>query len=172
MSNIDARKLALDASIIEREIATLIEAYPELAEDETLRADMLEGATNIKDVLAAVVDTMQSAKSMRDAIKARTKELSERAARFDRREEAMRVLAERIMRVADLRKVELFDATLSIRATPQAVVITAEEDLPDSFWRVTKSPDKTAIKEALKAGQFVPGACLSNAGETISVRVA
>lgn len=162
----------LEIAAIEREIATLIEAYPELAEDEVLRADMLAGSTEVFEVLSAIVEKMQDAKTLADAIKARAKELSERASRYGRREQAMRELAERLMRAADLRKAELAAATLSIRAVPPSVVITDEGELPDDFWRVTKVPDKAAIKDALKAGRIVPGAELSNGSETISVRVA
>jgi hypothetical protein len=164
--------IALEAATIEREIADLIDAYPDLADDETLRADMLAGSTNAFELLAVVVERMQEAKSFSEAIKARAKELSERSSRYAKRGDAMRAFAERIMRAADLRKAELPAATLSIRNTPPAVVITDEDDLPEAFWRVSRAPDKSAINDALKAGQFIPGAELSNGGEIISVRVA
>lgn len=166
------KHIALDAAAVEAEIVALLTDYPELAEDETLRADMLAGSTGAMEVLSAIVAQMQDAKTMAAAIKARAAEIRDRASRFERREGAMRVLAERIMRVADLRKAELPEATLSIRAVPPSVVITAEDELPEAFIRTVRSPDKAAIKDALKAGEFVPGAEMGNGGETLSVRVA
>jgi hypothetical protein len=41
---------------IEREIERLLIDYPELAEDETLRADMIDGETDAKAVLSRIVD--------------------------------------------------------------------------------------------------------------------
>ena len=45
----------IDLATLEREVASLFEAYPELAEDEDLRAGMLEGSTDVMDVLARLV---------------------------------------------------------------------------------------------------------------------
>jgi hypothetical protein len=36
--------------------------------------------------------------------------------------------------------------------------------------KITKEPNKAAIKNAIKSGTYVPGAALSNGGSTISVR--
>lgn len=162
----------IDFATLEREITTLVAAYPELAADDELRADMLAGSTETFEILNAIVSRMQDSKTMAAAVKERAKDMAERAARYQRREQAMRELAERVMRVADLRKVELPEATLSIRATPPAIVITDERELPDEYWRVTRAPDKAAIKDALKAGEFVPGVELSNGSESLSVRTA
>ena len=52
---------------------------------------------------------------------------------------------------------------ISYRKT-QAVMITEESLLPDSYIRrkVIEEPDKVAIREALKAGKEVAGACLED----------
>lgn len=83
----------------------------------------------------------------------------------------MRVLAQRIMEAGDIRKLELPEATLSIRVVPPSLVITDEASLPDWAWRVKREPDKAAIKDRMKAGDFVPGVEMSNGGTTLSVRV-
>ena len=59
---------------------------------------------------------------------------------------------------------------LSIGATQPAVVIFDETALPESCVRVKREPNKTEIRKMLSEGQSVPGAALSNGGETLTVR--
>lgn len=162
----------LDLSTLEREVASLLAAYPDLSEDEDLRADMLEGSTEVFDVLARLVDRLQHATAMREAVSARIATLTERRDRYGRQQEALRTVIQRVMSIADLRKAELAEATLSVRPGAPKVVVTDEAELPEWFVRVKREPDKTAIKQALKDGQFVPGATLSNAEDVLNVRVA
>lgn len=161
----------LDATRVTLEIECLLTEYPELAEDEALRADMIEGSTDAFAVLSRIVATMREATATVAAIKIQADALWSRAERFERREKAMRALAQRIMEAANIRKAELPEATLSIRAVAPSLVITDEASLPDWAWRVKRELDRTAIKERVKAGDFVPGAEMSNGGSTLSVRV-
>lgn len=52
---------------------------------------------------------------------------------------------------------------LSVRLNPEAVEIVNEYQIPKEFFneKVTISIDKTAIKEAIKSGQEVPGAVIN-----------
>lgn len=61
-------------------------------------------------------------------------------------------------------------ASLSVRRT-EIVQVLDEDALPAEYVRekVTASPDKTAIKKAIKAGVDVPGACLV-VNESLAVR--
>lgn len=163
----------LNITQIEREIESLIASYPELAEDENLRADMIDGETEATAILSRIVNRMQEAEAMVAAIIKRKNDLDARAARFDRQADAMRSLAFRIMQAANLRKMPLPEATLSIRVNPPSVVINDESQIPAEF-TITKTEtrvDRAKLKEALKDGATVPGACLSNGSETISIRV-
>jgi len=163
----------LTVAALERQIEDLIASYPELAEDETLRADMVSGSTDAEEILSKVVDRMQTAEAMVSAITARKNDLDARKSRYEREAEAMRSLAFRIMNAANLRKMPLPEATLSIRSVAPSVTITDASQLPSEFV-VTKTetrPDRQKIKEALQEGKIIPGACLSNGGETISIRV-
>lgn len=164
----------LDAAQVQHAITNLIAAYPELAEDETLRADMIEGATDAFEVLDRIVSAAQDAAAMQAGIATLIEGYRARKDAAGRREEAMRTLALRIMEAADLRKVTLPRATLSVRPTPPSVRVTDEASIPDRFWKVERKLDKAAIKAALQddSGLPVPGAELSNGGASISIRVA
>ena len=80
----------IDVDMLRQSIDALFLNYPELADDEDLRADMLEGETDIDSVLARLVNLAADAGTMQDAIKLRMSAMAERKARYERQEDAMR----------------------------------------------------------------------------------
>lgn len=160
----------LEAHTVTAEIERLLAEFPELAEDEDLRRDTIEGQTDAFAILAEMADRIAHASEMQKAIKARVDTIKSRADRYAKAEEAWRRFAFRIMQAAQLRKAELPEATISIRAVPPSAIVTDEAALPEWAWRVKKEIDKSAIKDRLKAGEFVPGAEMTNGSETLSVR--
>ncbi|MGG7534655.1 siphovirus Gp157 family protein [Rhizobium sp. 12,4] len=168
--NDNTRFLAADVANLEAEIDALLAAFPDLQEDETLRADMLEGETSLQAVLTRLLGHEREAASMVTAIAGRLSELQGRKSRQERKKEAMRALIYRLLKAADMPKVALAEATISIGKKPAAVEIVDETALPKKFLRVTTSPDKAAIKEALVAGKTVKGAKMGEPGETLTVR--
>ena len=161
----------LTAKTVRDEITALLLAWPELEEDEILRADMIEGETQAFAFLSHIVRKIGSNKALLEGTVAYVGELQERIARLDRRDHALRSLIHKIMDAAELRKAELPEATVSIRAGTPKVVIVNEHEIPRDFLRVKTEPDKTRIKAALQAHENVPGAALSNAEPTLAIRV-
>lgn len=170
--NRQAQFLAADVANLAAEIDALLVAYPDLAEDEQLRADMLEGETNLHAVLERLLGVERDANSMVGAVKARIDDLQERKARAERRKDAMRGLMLRLMKAADLQKAPLTEATISVAKGRDSVEITDEAAVPKRFLKVVSSPDKGLIADALKAGKKVNGAALKTGSETLSVRAA
>lgn len=164
--------LRLDPSFVLQQIDALKREYPFIWDDgdEKLLTDCLAAETDINEFLTVLVDRMRDSVAMADAIASRIAELESRRDRYSRREQAMRVLAFKVMEAANLRKVELPEATLSIRAGTPKVIITDEAIIPDLLCRITRSPDKTKIKELLTNGDPVQGAELSNAEPTLAIR--
>jgi hypothetical protein len=150
----------------------LLQDDPDLADDERLFADMLEGESgDAMEVLDRVLRAAVYAKTMAKAAKERAAEIGERAARYERREASLRGAAFAVLDALGLPKRELPDLTASIRAGQPAVVITDETALPEVFVRVKREPDKTLIGAALRAGREVPGAVMNNSMPTLTVRV-
>jgi hypothetical protein len=163
MFNVDHLRLAIE---------DLIRNYPDLEEDEMLRADMLDAETDIEGVLTALFQAVDNNKLMVSAITARTHELAARKKRFERRVEFLRSLMLQVLQTADLKKYELAEATLSQRASQPAIV--GEPDvaaLPADLCRVTVEPDRVKIREALLAHREVPGLALSNSPPVLSINV-
>lgn len=164
--------LAYDVTVLEREFADLVAVYPELAEDEELRADTIEGETDAYRVLGKIVAIERDANSMVLAIGERAKELAARKDRYTRRKDAMRALLLRLLKAANLNKVSLPEATVSIGKGRAGVEIVDEALLPDNVVKLKREPDKTAIKAALDAGEDVPSAVLREGQPSVTVRAA
>lgn len=163
--------MRLDPNVIRQQIANLLLQWPELQEDEVLRADMVEGETEAFDFLRIIERERQEAAAMAGALAENIAQIGLRQERFERREKAMRVLAFKIMEAADLRKAELPEATYSIRNGQQKLVGDIPADhVPEQYRRVKIEVDRAAIKDALKNGSVIPGFELSNAEPSLSVR--
>lgn len=170
--NRQAQFLAADVANLAAEIDSLFVAYPELAEDDQLRADMLEGETNLHAVFERLLGVEREANSLIGAVKERIDDLQARKARAERRKDAMRGLMLKLLQASGLPRASLTEATISISKGRDSVEITDEAALPKKFLKVVSSPDKTLIKVALDAGKKVKGAALKAGEPTLSVRAA
>jgi hypothetical protein len=75
------------------------------------------------------------------------------------------------MSEADLRKIEQPDFTASARAGAPALLVVAESEIPERYW-LPQPPklDRQCLLVALKQGDDVTGAQLSNPKQVLSVR--
>lgn len=160
----------LAAEDVIREINALLLEYPQLADDEELFRDMLEGNTRFNEIMDRLLIEMRDNETLADAAAARIGKLRERQTRLKHRMNFYRSLMHRLLTVTGIQSVALAEAKVSIMKSPEKVIITDESAVPDAFMKITKEPNKTAIKNAIKSGTYVPGAALSNGGTTISVR--
>lgn len=142
----------MNLALVRQQIDNLLLLYPELAEDEFLRADMVEGSTDAHDFLRMLERRRQEAQCMVDALEDNFTQLRERQMRLERRVEAMRAMMLKVMETAALRKVQLPEATISIHNGKEKLIINDEASVPKEFCYVKYTPNKTAIKELLKAG--------------------
>ena len=163
--------MRLDPAIIKQQVDNLIVSYPDLVEDDVLRADMIEGSTDLIEFLRRMERRRQEACTLAEAVAANIDALRARMARFEQRDQAIRNLMFKMLQLAQLKKLELPEATLSVRIGVPKVIITDEAALPDEFCRIKREPDKPKIKDALSNFDAVPGATLSNAEDTIAIRV-
>ena len=149
--------------------ALLQERFPEI-DDEALR-DTLEGLSELPEMLATILRSQLDDLALAAALKSRLAEMQDRFSRIADRAEKKRALVASVMERADLRKITDPEFTASLRPTPPPLVVTAESDIPSTYWK-PQAPklDRGSLLAALKAGQSVPGATLGNGGVTIAVR--
>jgi hypothetical protein len=158
--------------MIKQQIHNLLLQYPELAEDEVLREDMLAGSTDLNEALAVLLDRMRDSESMASAITDRIKTMQDRRKRIEDRQVSLRNVIFSLMQAADLPKVELPEATLYLRTNPPSAVITDESKLPDSVYETkqVRTLSKARVLQLLKVGETVDGAMLDNGGVSLVVR--
>lgn len=149
----------------------LIEAYPELAEDNTALTDMLDGETGAIDFIAALIRQSKEDEASVKGLKALIDDYQARAERLKQRATAKKEAAFNVMQELGLRKVERPEFTASVSRRSPKVIITDRTLIPDDFWTVIRKENTTDIGKALKAGEHVPGATLSNAEESLTVRI-
>lgn len=162
--------LKIDAADVLRHIESLFTTYPELAEDEELRAGMIEGETDFDKVIERALAQKMDADIMVLGINEILDGLNERSLRFMRKADAMRSLIRSLMISANLKSLPLPAATISIQAGRQSVQITDEAAIPTQLTVTKRTPDKAAIGAALKAGEEVPGAQLVTGEPSLTIR--
>ena len=162
----------LDPTIIRRQIENLKVSHPALIEDDEAWQMSLESETDINDLLTTIVRRIEDTKALVIGTKDRFEELKSRKDRFEHRIEALRELAFKVMQTAELAKLELPECTLSLRAGQQQLVGEFDPNaLPDELCKISRAIDRTAVKDALKAGQTVPGYELSNSPPSLTIRI-
>ncbi len=146
-------------------------ALAEYQDEPDLIADMIEGETNLHDAISNVMDGITEDEVMIAGLRSMTEQLVNRRLRFENRIDRRRSAIERAMAVGEITKLELPQATLSVRRVPPALHIVSESLIPDGFWSPQPPKlDRKNITEALKAGRDVPGAALDNGSTTLAIR--
>lgn len=139
--------------------------------DDEAAHDAIEGETSLIEAITAAVDRITELDAHEAAIAGMMKDLAARKERFAHQGEQIRAALCVAMGMVKLKKLELPQATLSLKSLPAKAVILSEVEIPSMFF-VDQAPklDKRSVLDALKSGAAVPGAVLSNGGETIAIR--
>lgn len=142
-----------------------------VGDDDEMIATAVEGETDVHEALWSAMKRLAELEMMADAIDDMLANLSGRKARFQRQHENIRQAIIVAMEAANLTRVENGLGTMSLKATPAKVEIVDETAIPSRFWK-SKDPelDKRALLAALKGKDDIPGAVLSNGGQTIQVK--
>jgi hypothetical protein len=142
-----------------------------IADDEQATVDAIEGETNLLEAIGRAVDEVATCEANADAVASMVKRLGERKSRLEHRAERMRAAISVAMDQAGIKKLDLPQAVLTIKATPPKAIITDEAAIPARFWKPADPKlDKKAVLDALKAGDKIDGAELSNGCTTLQIR--
>lgn len=142
-----------------------------VVDDEDAILGLVEGETGLLEAITAADARLAEIDAHVEALSGRLKSLAERKSRFENQAELIRSAICLAMGMAELKKLELPTATISRKTTPAKAMIIEEADIPPTYFKPQPPKlDKKAVLDALKDGQFVPGAVLSNGAETLQVR--
>lgn len=139
--------------------------------DKDFIRDTMEGETNLREMIAALVADDASDAALVEAAEGVVKKIKSRIDRIDARRETRRALIGSALTIAELKKLETPVGTVTVKAVAPKVVIIEEADIPASYFKPQPPKlDKKALGDALNAGTEVPGASLSNGSTTIQIR--
>jgi hypothetical protein len=147
----------------------IVQEFPS-TDDETIR-DTLEGITDLHEMIAAAIRSALVDEALHAGLCCRVNDMKERLSRLELRATKKRQLALEAMTEVGLAKLEQPDFTASARAGSPALVVVAEEAIPDAY-RVSQPPklDRQALLAELKRGAGIPGVQLSNPQPVLMVR--
>ena len=141
-----------------------------VGDDDDTFLDTLDGETDAMDILGALIKERNEVLGNEAALKELAKQYKERADRMNAKADAIAQTMGHILDAMGERKVQHPFATVS-RTKPRArVVIEDEHQIPTQLMKVKKSPDLTAIKAQMDAGEYVPGAAIALGNEGVTVR--
>ena len=167
MSETDVKKITRElhaAMAVKESVRQLLEGDPELLQNT------LEGETDLFEVVDALVAELDETTLLIGGIEQRSKSLSERKTRLDKRCDTIRSLIEQAMEIAELPKMVRPSCTLVLANRPPKLMVTDEAAIPSEFWKADPVLDKAALKTALKEGRIIEGAGLSNAAPSLTVK--
>jgi len=147
----------------------LVQEFP-LLNDETIR-DTLEGITDLHEMIAVVIRSALVDEALHSGLRSRLTDMKERLSRVEARASKKRELALEAMTEVGLSKLEQPDFTASARAGSPALLLIAEDQIPETYW-VPQPPrlDRQSMLAELKRGVEIPGAQMSNPKPVLSVR--
>lgn len=141
-----------------------------LADDEEATADAIEGETDLREAIRGGLVRLAEIRAIGVGMDDLLERLKKRRERYAEQQENLRTAILLAMEIAALTKIETDIGTATRKRTPPAVIVTEEAAIPSTYWKPSDPRlDKKALLAALKEGATVPGAQLSNGGETIQI---
>ncbi len=139
-------------------------------DEETIR-DMIEGETGLREQIEYAFHFLTETEVLAGGLALKIEQFQDRATRYKDRLAFLRAAIEQAMVIAEVKTLELPDATITLASRGRSVVVTDEAKVPARFWK-PKDPelDKTALKKALENKETIEGAELSNGSVSITVR--
>lgn len=139
--------------------------------------EVLFDEENLDKLKVTVAEKFLACKMFAEGQRAKAKSLKDLAKAMTESAKAMEKKAERMdaymleRAKANGGEISTDSITVKVRKCPQSVEVVNEGAIPERFWRekVVRTLDKEAVKEALKAGERVPGAALVR-NEKVSIK--
>ena len=147
-----------------------LEVHHETLEDPDLMLVLAEGETDLLELLDRMLEADLNDDALIIGLKAQKDTLAVRLHRLQERRESRRSILEQALFLLERKSLERPVATLTLSNRPPALVVDEEAQIPARFFDLKPMLNKRLAKEALEAGEEVPGARLSNGCVTLTVR--
>ena len=120
------------ATINYRPLRDRIRAQDPQIDEQTL-ADTVEGLTDLREIVEAIIRSALSDEALATALKCRIADMQDRLTRLQDRASKRRQIAKDVMVELDLKKLTAPDFTASIRPGTPALMVINEEAVPSIY---------------------------------------
>lgn len=142
-----------------------------LGDDTEAMATAVEGETDIHEAIGAGLTRLCELDALMNGVACLIANLKDRGDRFEKQRDNIRTAIAVAMEAGGIKKVEHAIGTVSLKSVPPKVVVSDEALIPARFWKAADPKlDKQGIAKALKDGEAVLGATLSNGSMTIQIK--
>ena len=142
----------------------------ELGDDERAYLDSLEGETDLYEWIHRLLVVIEENEGIEAALAEQISDRTLRKSRAAKRIETARSAISALLECAQLDKLSLPEATVSVRRNAPPTKVTDEAAVPDELCRFTRKPDMSLIKAEMEAGRAVFGVTVGNAAPILTVR--
>lgn len=142
------------------------------ADQESLNMALAEIGTEIESKAQNIAYIIRGMESDTVAIKEEEKRLADRRKAIENRIKWLKDNIKEHMQLTNIDKIKTATVTIALQNNPPAVNITDQEQIPAKYLTVIPEQyvaDKKAIASAIKAGEGVPGAELTQ-GQSLRIR--
>jgi hypothetical protein len=146
-----------------------------LGDDTEAKRDTVEGETQLHEMLRYAMARVLECETMVASLKTIEKRVNERRKRLEGQADSLRTVIQLALEVGELPKFETDIGKALLAATAPSLLVTDEFLVPPEFWK-RKDPelDKRALLAEVKAAhanrEAIPGATLTEPGQTLSLR--
>ena len=125
-------------------------------EDTDCFADMIEGETDLYAIIGKLHERIAERGVLLVGLKERESTIAIRKKRYEAGMEADKAAIGRFLRAAKLTKVELPEATYSVRDGKPSLNILDPSAVPEEYQKVSASPDKIKINQTFAQTDALP----------------
>jgi outer membrane murein-binding lipoprotein Lpp len=153
-----------------QQVAAIVSMLPD-DDDETLRADMLEGATDLHEFVSKLLGWIEEDEGDVNALAEQIEARKSRQERAKARIASRRDMIMALMDVAGVDKLTLPEATISKRAVSPKVIFPNVDLVPDDYCKFDRKLDRDKLKAIQNGPDGLPSwATMDNGGQSITVR--
>ena len=139
--------------------------------DEQASADMIEGETSLFEALERAIAEVRDCDIIVTGCEDAINTLEARKRRATNRKGTIRAAIEQAMVTADQKSIALPTATLTISHRGGKAIVSETSEVPAKFFKQPAPKlDQAALTKALRDGETVPGAHLSNGTVSLTIR--
>lgn len=139
--------------------------------DEQAAVDMIEGETDLLEALERAVSEIRDCTIIATGCEDAINTLTARKRRAENRKGVIRAAIEQAMVTADQKSIQLPTATLTVSNRKGKPIISEMSEIPSKFFKQPPPVlDRTALADALRNNESVPGASLGNGTVSLTIR--